>query len=62
MIYLHMMLSLKIKIKDIIVKKLIMFMLLSEQATSNRHGPYWRPGSGEHHLGDPWCRLSTLGY
>ena len=61
MIYLHMMLSLKTKIKDI-VKKLTMFMLLSEQATDNPHGPYRRPGSGGHHLGDPWFRLSTLGY
>ena len=39
-----------------------MFMLLSEQATDNPHGPYRRPGSGGHHLGDPWFRLSTLGY
>jgi len=57
MIYLHKMLSLKIKIKDrlfIIVKKLIMFMLLSELATGNPHGPCRRPGSGGHHLGDPW--------
>ena len=46
----------------IIVKKLIMFMLLSEQAMGNPHGPYWRSGSGGHHVGDPWFRLSTLGY
>jgi len=52
MIYLHMMLSLKTKIKDIIAKKLIMFMLLSEQATGNPHGPYRGPGSGGHH--DLW--------
>ena len=39
-----------------------MFMLLSKQATGNSHGPYRRPGSGGHHLGDPWFRLSTLGY
>ena len=47
----------------IIVKKLIMFVLLSEQAMGNPHdGPYWRSGSGGHHAGDPWLRLSTLGY
>jgi len=37
-------------------------MLLSEQATGNPHGLYWQPGFGGHHLGDPWLRLSTLGY
>jgi len=37
-------------------------MLLSEQAMGNPHGPYWRSGSGGHHVGDPWFRLSTLGY
>jgi len=37
-----------------------MFMLLSEEATGNPHGPYRRPGSGGHHLGDPWFRLSTV--
>jgi len=37
-------------------------MLLSEQATGNPHGPYRRSGSGWHHVGDPWFRLSTLGY
>ena len=57
-----MMLSLKIKIKDIIVKKLIIFMILSEQAMGNLHGPYRRPGSGGHHFGDPWFTFSTLGY
>jgi len=62
MIYLHMMLSLKTKIEDVIVKKLIMLMLLSEQATGNPHGPYRRPGSGWHHVGDPWFRFGTLGY
>jgi len=30
-----------------------MFIVLSEQVTGNPHGPYWRPGSGGHHLGDP---------
>ena len=44
----------------IIVQKLIMFMLLSEQATSNPHGPYGRPSSRGHHVGDPWFRFSTL--
>jgi len=66
MIYLHMMLSLKIKIKDIHhCKETDHVMLLSEQseqATGNAHGPYRRPGFHGHHLGDPWFRLSTLGY
>ena len=35
-------------------------MLLSEQATGNPHGPYGRPGSRGHHVGDPWFRFSTL--
>jgi len=39
-----------------------MFMLLSEQAMGNAHGPYRRPGSGRHHVGDPWFRFSMLGY
>ena len=37
-----------------------MFMLLSEHAMGNPHGPYRRYGSGGHHVGDPWFRLSTL--
>jgi len=59
-----MMLSLKIKIKDINHCKETdhVYMLLSEQATGNPHGPYRRPGSSGHHLGDPWFRPSTLGY
>jgi len=42
------------------VKTLIMFMLLSEQATGNPHGRYGRPGSRGHDVGDPWFRFSTL--
>jgi len=37
-----------------------MFMLLSEQAMSNPHGPYRRSGSRGHHVGDPWFRFNTL--
>jgi len=37
-----------------------MFMVLSEQATGNLHGPYRRPSSGGLHLGDPLFRLSTV--
>jgi len=37
-----------------------MFMLMSEQATSNPHGPYGRPGSCGHHVGDTWFRFGTL--
>jgi len=37
-----------------------MFLLLSEQATGNSHGPYGRLGSRRHHVGDPWFRFSTL--
>ena len=44
----------------IIVKKLIMFMLLSEQAMSNPHGSYGRPGSRGHHVGDPWFRFNPF--
>jgi len=46
----------------IILKKLIIFMLLSEEVTGKPHGPYRRPGSSGHHVSDPWFRLSTLGY
>jgi len=60
MIYLHMMLSSKTKIKDIIVKKLIMFMLLSEQATGNPHGPYRQPGSGGHQMLWPLVGLGLV--
>jgi len=35
-------------------------MLLSEQATGNPHGPYGRPGSHGHHVGDLWFWFSTL--
>ena len=60
-IFFHMMLSVIINIKIfIIIKKLIMFMLLSKQAMGNPHGPYRRPGSRGHHAGDPWFRFSTL--
>jgi len=37
-----------------------MFMLLSEQAMGNPHGPYGRPGSHGHHVDDPWFRFSML--
>jgi len=37
-----------------------MFMLLSEQAMGNPHGPYGRPGSHGHHVDDPWFRFSVL--
>jgi len=58
-----MMLSLKTKIKDIHhCKETDHVYAISEQATSNPHGPYGRPGSGRHHVGDPWFRFSTLGY
>jgi len=39
-----------IKINDIHVKTLIMFMLLSEQARG-------RPGALGHHVGDPWFSI-----
>jgi len=56
-----MLLSLIIKIKDIHhCKKLIMFMLLSEQATGNPRGLHGRPGSHGHHIGDLWFWFSTL--
>jgi len=42
------------------VKTLILFMLLSEQAMGNPHGPYGRPGSRGHHVGVPWLRFNTL--
>jgi len=44
----------------IIVRKLIVFILLSEQAMGNPHGSYGRPGSCGHHVGDPWFRFSRL--
>ena len=45
-ICLHFMLLLIIEIKIFIIAMiLIMFVLLPEQATSNLHGPYERPGS-----------------
>ena len=63
MVYLHMMLSLKIKIKDIHhCKETDHVHAIVRTGHGNPHGPYQRPGSGEHHLGGPWFRLSTLGY
>jgi len=31
-----------------------MFVLLSEQATGNPHGPNRRPGCNGHHVGERW--------
>ena len=64
MIYLHMMLSLKIKIKDILHCKEtdhVYAIVRTGHGQPASHSPYRQPGSGRHHLGDPWFRLTTLG-
>ena len=66
MVYLRKMLSLKRKIKDIHHCKetdhVYIYHCKETDHVGNPHGPYQRPGSSGHHLGDPWFRLSTLGY
>jgi len=66
MICLHMMLSLKIKIKDIRHCKETdhVYAIVCQKRPRATHMAHTGnlPGSGGHHLGDPWFRLGTLGY
>jgi len=58
MVYLHVMLSLKIKIKDLPHRKETDHVYA---IVRTGHGqPTWC--SSGNHVGDPWLRFSTLGY
>jgi len=60
-ICLHIMLSLIIKIKDIHhYKETDHVYAIVKTGHGNPHGPYGRPGSRGHHVGDPCSRCGTL--